>query len=78
MPLTLEDLQNSNHVIAIKEEEHRPMLLEQFPDWVDRVRFWHVHDIDVAHPKKALPELQNLVSDLIDEIVRAEFSSLEN
>jgi protein-tyrosine phosphatase len=62
--LLLEDLESADVVIAVKQAEHRDMLQEQFPDWVSRVEFWHVHDLDAATPDVALAELESLVREL--------------
>ncbi|MEQ8786664.1 MAG: hypothetical protein RIC55_10215 [Pirellulaceae bacterium] len=66
--LTEADLRAAAHVVAVKEHEHRPLLAEQFPDWTDRVEFWHVHDLDCAAPEHALPELAQHVRDLLQRV----------
>lgn len=66
------DLATADLVIALKEAEHRPLLDELHPGWADRVRFWHVHDIDVAKPQDAIPGLETLLLKLLDEIEAAE------
>jgi protein-tyrosine phosphatase len=66
--LTLGDLKRSARVIALKEVEHRPYMETQFPEWVDRIEYWHVHDLDFALPAQALQEIQDLVASLVDEL----------
>lgn len=66
--LSEEDLSAATRIIALKEAEHRPMLEGLFPDWADRVEYWHVHDLDMALPAQALSEIQTLVRALVDEI----------
>src|SRR5437588_8928181 len=39
------DLAAADHIIAVKEAEHRPMLEARFPAWRNRVEYWHVHDL---------------------------------
>lgn len=70
MPTQLQqrDLESARRVIALKEIEHRPMMRRQFPDWEDKITYWHVHDIDVAHPEEALPEIEQLVHRLLDDL----------
>jgi len=70
MPLACRacDLERADLVIALKEDEHRKMLAERFAGWEDRVTYWHVHDVDKAHPKEALGEVEQLVRELIREI----------
>lgn len=44
MQVTTEDLEAANRIVALKEAEHRPMVLERFPAWVDKVEYWNVDD----------------------------------
>lgn len=69
-PVTLIDFQAADHVVAVKEVEHRPMIVSAFPDWADRVEFWKVDDVDYAGPEVALPELRQNVADLIERLTR--------
>jgi protein-tyrosine phosphatase len=71
LPLMLNrsDLQGANLTIAVKEAEHRPLMAIQFPDWEDRIEYWHVHDLDCASPAQALPQLRALVDQLLDRLV---------
>ena len=62
------DLAHADLVIALKEDEHRPMLADRFTGWEDRVTYWHVHDIDVAKPEDALAEIEQLVGDLVRDL----------
>jgi protein-tyrosine phosphatase len=70
MPMSVceEDLTAARLVIAVKEAEHRPYLAKLFPQWVERVRYWHVHDLDAATPEQAMAELEGLVRTLVDEL----------
>ena len=63
-----QDLRQARLVIALKEAEHRPYLAWLCPQWADRVRYWHVHDLDKAPATDALPELDRLVNGLIAEL----------
>ncbi|MEM1059999.1 MAG: low molecular weight phosphatase family protein [Verrucomicrobiota bacterium] len=65
------DLESADRVIALKEAEHRRMMEHQFPAWADRITYWHVHDIDVAHPEEALPEIEVRVMALLEQIQTA-------
>jgi protein-tyrosine phosphatase len=56
--LEINDLASAQVVVALKEAEHRPLLRDQFPGWEDRVEYWHIHDVDCAHPRLALAELE--------------------
>ena len=59
--VTEQELSRANLIIALKEAEHRRMLAEQFPAWVERVEYWHVHDLDCAEPEDALAQLEREV-----------------
>jgi protein-tyrosine phosphatase len=70
-PLTLADLASADLVIAVKEAEHRAMMVRQFPRWADRIEYWHVDDLDCAPPEEALPELEEKIRELVGRL-RAE------
>jgi protein-tyrosine phosphatase len=63
--LTSRDLDAADLAICLKEAEHRPLMESTFPDWAERVHYWHIHDIDVEPPRVALPALESRVLDLI-------------
>jgi protein-tyrosine phosphatase len=65
MRVTEADFDAADRVIAVKEAEHRAMMESFFPNWTDRVEFWHVHDIDCATPAMALPHLEREVLGLL-------------
>ena len=60
-----EDLIRADHVVALKEAEHRPMIAKHFPGWEERVEYWHVHDLDAATPEQAMGEICELIEGLI-------------
>jgi protein-tyrosine phosphatase len=64
------DLANSDLIVAVKEAEHRTLMAEQFPEWEDRVEYWHVDDLDCAGPDEAIPVLEELVQSLVHRLVR--------
>ena len=65
-----DDLSRADRVIALKEAEHRPMMAKHFPQWENRVEYWHVHDLDGATPDIALGEIETLVTKLVEELAR--------
>jgi protein-tyrosine phosphatase len=74
--LAREDLTKADKAIALKEAEHRTMMREQFPEHENAIEYWHVHDLDVATPEDALPEIERRVLRLLDELANpAEVSS---
>lgn len=64
-PCSLADFSRADVVIGLKEAEHRSMIERRFPAMADRVLYWQVDDIDVAHPREALPYLTQMVTNLI-------------
>lgn len=66
-PLTVEDLERANRIIAIKEAEHRPLMRLYFPDWVNRVEYWSSNGMERLG---TLARLERLVDDLITELAR--------
>jgi len=63
------DLVDASLVIAMLEEEHRPMMQEQFPRWADRIRYWNIHDIDKESPNLVLPLIEAEVEKLIQQLL---------
>ena len=63
--VTEDDLRAAALTIAVKETEHRPLVLSRFPAWAERVEFWHVADVGDAPPSVALPLLERGVRELL-------------
>src|SRR6266446_8835628 len=42
--VTTDDLEGADRVVALKQDEHLPLLQDRFPAWVEKVEFWHVDD----------------------------------
>jgi len=68
--VTPQDLAGADLIIAVKEVEHRPMLVERFPGWAEQVRYWNVDDIPQVPAAQALGRLEALVRALVDELLR--------
>ena len=64
-PLQERDLLNASLIVALKEAEHRPLLVSRFPGWVDRVEYWQVHDVDCSLPEDALAEIERAIHVLL-------------
>ncbi len=62
------DFQGCHHIVAVKEAEHRPLMERLFPGLMERVEFWHVHDLDCAGPEGSLPQLERLVRELVERL----------
>lgn len=61
----LNDLTEASLVVALYESEHRPMFQSQFPEWLERVRYWNIPDIDEAPSEVALPMIESEVDRLV-------------
>ena len=64
MQVCRDDLERADHVVALKEDEHRPLLMARHPAWQDRVEYWHVHDLDFAPVEEALREIERRIPPL--------------
>jgi predicted translation initiation factor SUI1 len=42
--VSTDDLERAALIVALKRDEHLPLLQERFPAWVEKVEFWHVDD----------------------------------
>lgn len=68
LAVTSADFEQANHVVAVKEAEHRRMIERGFAEWLPKVEFWHVHDLDCCGPEAALPHLHSEVAALVDRL----------
>jgi protein-tyrosine phosphatase len=66
--VTDDDFESAHHIVAVKEAEHRPMIERGFCQWLDRVEFWHVHDLDCCGPDEAIPHLDREVAALLKRL----------
>ena len=71
----LADFEAARLIVALKEAEHRRLMQARFPAWVERVEYWHVHDLDCALPTKALPQVRQHVEELVLRLKRRLSSS---
>ena len=60
-----EDFQNADLIIALDETEHRGMIQRRYPNWVNRIEYWHIADIWAVAPEEALSAIEKNVQDLI-------------
>ncbi len=58
--LSVSDLERANRIVALKRDEHLPLLVERFPPWVNRVEYWHIED-----EPGVLPLIERAVRDLL-------------
>ncbi len=65
------DLVRSAHAIALQEREHRPIIARLFPEWVERIRFWDIDDVDRLPSSVALAKIESRVHLLLEELAAA-------
>jgi protein-tyrosine phosphatase len=66
--VTAGDLAGADLIVAVKELEHRPVLVRRFPAFTERVRYWNVDDIPQVPAAHALARLEELVRALVVEL----------
>lgn len=59
------DLQTADHIVALYEAEHRPLIRERFPEWESRTEFWQVKDVELVSPTIALGQIEYLIDALL-------------
>jgi len=75
--LSEEDLDASEVIIALKDDEHRPMIRTMFPGWEERIIFWDVGDQPEVAPDVGLGAIEKLVGALIEDLGGSEAVSLD-
>jgi low molecular weight protein-tyrosine phosphatase len=63
-----DDFAAAGVIVAVKEAEHRPLIEARFAQWGRQVEYWHVHDVDCAPPREAIPQLESLVISLLGRL----------
>ena len=43
-PVTAAELESAERVVALKRDEHLPMVEERHPSWSARIEYWHIDD----------------------------------
>jgi len=62
-----EDFGRAQRIIALEEAEHRPLLAQRFPHWLERVEFWQVPDV----PRATVGDGVALMARQVEELVQA-------
>jgi protein-tyrosine phosphatase len=68
IPVSQADFQAADLIIALDEEEHRPMMQVRFPDWENRIIYWLVHDLHLWASETALAAIDSQVNQLVKEL----------
>jgi protein-tyrosine phosphatase len=66
--LSDDDLARSRMIIALKDDEHRPMMRKMFPEWEERVIYWNVGDQPMVSPEEGLGAIYKHVVELAEEL----------
>jgi protein-tyrosine phosphatase len=69
------DLERAALIFALKEAEHRPLMRELFPDWENRVEYWHIHDLDGAAPDVSIPAIDAQIARVFARIAEMDASA---
>ncbi|WP_373529814.1 low molecular weight phosphatase family protein [Nostoc sp.] len=69
-PANEQDFQLAARIIALDEFEHRPLMNERFPQWIDAVEYWLVHDIDKTSAPEALGQIEKNLLQLIEQLAQ--------
>jgi protein-tyrosine phosphatase len=64
MQVQEQDFQNADLIIALDEQEHRPMLRQRYPEWTNRIEYWNVPDLWAVTPDIALADIEEKVHEL--------------
>ena len=60
----MDDLEQVDRIVALKQTEHLPLLQERFPSWIEKVEFWHIDDAP-----KVLALIEREVMDLTARLI---------
>jgi protein-tyrosine phosphatase len=62
------DFRAADLIIALDEDEHRPMMRERFPAWEKEIDYWLVHDLDQWEAEMALSLIEREVRQLVNQL----------
>lgn len=62
------DFETVHHTVAVNEPEHRPLMVERFPSWAERIEYWNVSDIDIQPWSMALAAIDRQIDILLGRV----------
>lgn len=65
MQLTENDLAHAGRIVALYENEHRPMMENYFARWANTIEYWNVPDLDELSAAHALALIEQHTRQLI-------------
>ena len=68
--VTRAEIEYAHRTIALKEDEHRPMMERRFPDLVEVVEYWSVDDIDILPPQHGIAQAEERLLKLVQQLRR--------
>lgn len=69
--VTHDDLAGAQRIIALYDREHRPLVMQRYPAWVQRVEYWRAPDVDELTLQEGLALIEREVVALVDELANA-------
>jgi protein-tyrosine phosphatase len=70
LPVEAGDFAQADQIIALNESEHRPMLRMLYPEWENKVEYWHIRDLHLSEAESALSVLEEKIRGLIAQLAR--------
>ena len=70
------DFRKADHIIVLDETEHRPLLQQRFPHWINHVTYWNIPDLDRLSAEEALAATESRIKCLIQEFRQNEHTYL--
>ena len=65
IPVVDDDFETHDKIIALSEEEHRPMIASRFRSRVDDIIFFEVGDLPIEEPVTAINKIAALIDTLV-------------
>jgi protein-tyrosine phosphatase len=62
------DFETADHIVAVNEPEHRPLMLERFPLWAEQIEYWKVSDADIQPWSVALAAIDKQIETLLGRL----------
>jgi len=66
--LTENDLMQAEKIIAMNVLEHKPLVLMQFPTWIDKFTFWSIYDLYEEEASSSLRKLKYEIDQLLYDL----------
>ena len=64
-----QDFEQFEHIIAVSQLEHQPMVEEQFSAYTDRIAYFEIGDLHMESMESAMPRLRESLNIMLRELV---------